>query len=226
MKRAFSAVVLALAACTAAGAAEYRNPILHADYSDPDAIRVGQTYYMTASSFNSAPGLPLLESRDMVHWELVGHALPQLVPQEMFERPQHGKGVWAPTLRHHDGKFWIFYPDPDQGIYVTTATDFRGPWSTPQLLAAGKGLIDPTPLWDDDGQAYLMYAYAMSRAGINNVLRLRKMSPDATHLLEEGKIVIDGSKYPTYHTLEGPKLYKARGYYYVFAPVGGVEYGW
>jgi len=227
MKRALSALALALAAAsTAAGAAEYRNPILHADYSDPDAIRVGQTYYMTASSFNSAPGLPLLESRDMVHWELVGHALPQLVPHEMFERPQHGKGVWAPTLRHHDGKFWIFYPDPDQGIYVTTATDFRGPWSAPQLLAAGKGLIDPTPLWDDDGQAYLMYAYAMSRAGINNVLRLRKMSPDATRLLDEGKIVIDGSKYPTYHTLEGPKLYKARGYYYVFAPVGGVEYGW
>jgi len=225
MRRTLCAVTLVLASAFA-GAAEYRNPILHADYSDPDAIRVGQTYYMTASSFNSAPGLPLLESRDMVNWELVGHALPQLVPHAMFERPQHGKGVWAPALRHHDGKFWIFYPDPDQGIYVTTAKDFRGPWSEPRLLVPGKGIIDPAPLWDDDGQAYLVYAWAMSRAGINNVLTLRKMAPDASRMLDEGKVIIDGKNYPTYHTVEGPKLYKARGYYYVFAPVGGVEFGW
>jgi beta-xylosidase len=225
MIRLICALALSLAAV--ASAAEYRNPVLHADYSDPDAIRVGQTYYMTASSFNSAPGLPLLESRDMVHWELVGHALPQLVPQAMFDKPQHGKGVWAPALRYHDGKFWIFYPDPDQGIYVTTASDFRGPWSTPHLLLPGKGIIDPAPLWDEDGKAYLIHAWAMSRAGINNIVTLRSMAPDASRLLDEqGKNIIDGKNYPTYHTVEGPKLYKARGYYYVFAPVGGVEYGW
>ncbi|MGO4381680.1 glycoside hydrolase family 43 protein [Pseudoduganella sp. RAF53_2] len=225
MKRLLCALVFAFTAC--AGAAEYRNPVLHADYSDPDAIRVGQTYYMTASSFNSAPGLPLLESRDMAHWELVGHALPQLVPLEMFEKPQHGKGVWAPALRHHDGKFWIFYPDPDQGIFVTTATNFRGPWSAPHLLLPGKGIIDPAPLWDDDGNAYLIHAWARSRAGINNILTLRSMAPDASRLLDDqGKTIIDGGAYTGYHTLEGPKLYKARGYYYVFAPVGGVEYGW
>jgi beta-xylosidase len=205
----------------------YKNPIIHADYSDPDAIRVGDTYYMTSSSFNNAPGLPLLQSKDMVNWELVGHALAQQIPLDVFAKPQHGKGVWAPCLRFHDNKFWIFYPDPDFGIYVITADKFTGPWSAPHLLLAGKGIIDPTPLWDDDDQAYLLHAWAKSRAGINNLLTLRRMSPDAKTMLDtEGKIVIDGNKIPNYKTLEGPKFYKHNNYYYVFAPAGGVETGW
>ena len=209
------------------GDGRYRNPVLHADYSDPDAIRVGDTYYMTSSSFNAVPGLPLLTSTDMVNWELVGHALPKLVPAERYATARHGEGVWAPSLRHHDGKFWIFYPDPDVGIFVTTATDFTGPWSEPRLLLPGKGIIDPTPLWDEDGKAYLLHAWARSRAGFNNVLTLRSMAPDASRLLDtEGKVVIDGNKLPNYRTLEGPKFYKADGYYYVFAPAGGVEEGW
>jgi beta-xylosidase len=209
------------------GDGRYRNPILHADYSDPDAIRVGDTYYMTSSSFNAAPGLPLLSSRDMVNWELVGHALPKLVPAERYATVRHGEGVWAPSLRHHDGKFWIFYPDPDLGIFVTTAEQFSGPWTEPRLLLPGKGIIDPTPLWDDDGKAYLLHAWAKSRAGFNNVLTLRAMAPDASRLLDtSGPIVIDGNKLPGYRTLEGPKFYKANGYYYVFAPAGGVEEGW
>jgi beta-xylosidase len=209
------------------GDGRYRNPVLHADYSDPDAIRVGDKFYMTASSFNNAPGLPLLESPDLVNWTLVGHALPRLVPAAAFERPQYGKGVWAPCLRWHDGRFWIFYPDPDQGVYVTTAEHFSGPWSEPRLLLAGRGIIDPTPLWDDDGNAYLLHAWAKSRAGINNVLTLRRMDAGATRMLDDaGLVIIDGERYPGYHTVEGPKFYKANGYYYVFAPAGGVEMGW
>ena len=130
-------------------------------------------------------------------------------------------------LRHHDGKFWIFYPDPDFGIYVVTASDFAGPWSAPHLLLPGKGIIDPAPLWDEDGKAWLIHAWAKSRSGINNILTLRSMSPDARRLLDtEGQVVIDGNKLPGYRTLEGPKLYKQDGWYYVFAPAGGVEEGW
>jgi hypothetical protein len=128
------------------GDGRYRNPILHADYSDPDVIRVGDKFYMTASSFNNAPGLPLLESPDLVNWTLVGHALPRLEPADVFARPQYGKGVWAPCLRWHDGRFWLFYPDPDYGVYVMTAEHFAGPWSAPRLLLAGRGIIDPAPL--------------------------------------------------------------------------------
>lgn len=209
------------------GDGRYQNPVLHADYSDPDAIRVGDTYYMTSSSFVNTPGLPLLTSKDMVNWELVGHALANLVPAERFATARHGEGVWAPCLRYHDGKFWIFYPDPDLGIFVITATHFDGPWTKPALLLPGKGMIDPTPLWDDDGKAYLLHGWAKSRAGFNNVLTLRSMAPDATRLLDtQGQILIDGNKLPGYKTLEGPKFYKANGYYYVFAPAGGVEEGW
>jgi len=209
------------------GDGRYQNPVLHADYSDPDAIRVGDTYYMTSSSFNSVPGLPLLQSKDLVNWELVGHALPKLVPEERYATARHGDGVWAPCLRYHDGKFWIFYPDPDVGIFVTTAERFTGPWSEPHLLLPGKGIIDPTPLWDDDGKAYLLHGWAKSRAGINNILTLRSMAPDGRRLLDgEGRTLIDGNKLPNYRTLEGPKFYKANGYYYVFAPAGGVEEGW
>jgi beta-xylosidase len=209
------------------GNGKYQNPVLNADYSDPDAIRVGDTYYLTSSSFNSAPGLPLLQSKDMVNWQLVGHALPKQVPLAHFATPRHGGGVWAPCLRHHDGKFWIFYPDPDHGVYVTTATDFAGPWSEPHLLLPGKGIIDPSPLWDDDGKAYLVHAWAKSRAGVNNRLTVRSMAPDGSRLLDSaGKVIVDGDRLAGYRTLEGPKFYKHDGYYYVFAPAGGVEHGW
>lgn len=208
------------------GDGTYQNPILFADYSDPDAIRVGDDYWLTASSFSHVPGLPILHSRDLVNWELVAHALPRLVPEEVFATPQHGKGVWAPSVRHHDGKFWIYYPDPDFGLYVITATDPRGPWSKPALVRAGRGLIDPCPLWDEDGSVYLIHGWAKSRAGFANVLTLLKLAPDGHSVAEDLGIVINGDKLPNYTTLEGPKLYKRDGWYYVFAPAGGVKPGW
>ena len=208
------------------GDGTYRNPVLHADYSDPDAIRVGDDFWMTASSFGHVPGLPILHSRDLVNWTLVNHALPALVPAAHFARPRHGEGVWAPALRHHAGRFWIFYPDPDFGLYVITADDPRGHWSEPRLLLAGRGLIDPCPLWDNDGRAWLIHGWAKSRSGINNRLTLHEMSPDGTGVLDEGRVVIDADQLPGWRTLEGPKLYKHDGWYYVFAPAGGVAEGY
>ncbi|QJR82812.1 glycosyl hydrolase 43 family protein [Alteromonas pelagimontana] len=205
---------------------EYRNPVLHLDYSDPDVVAVDGNYYMTASSFNTAPGLPVLHSTDLVNWKLINYALPKQVPLDHFATPRHGEGVWAPNIRFHDDKFWIFYPDPDFGIYVTTATDPAGQWSAPKLILPGQGLIDPTPLWDDDGKAYLLHAWAKSRAGFNNVLSLREMAPDTGWVSEDYTNVVDGNKLPGYRTIEGPKFYKRNGYYYIFAPAGGVETGW
>src|SRR5262249_10452772 len=158
------------------GDGRYRNPILFADYSDPDAIRVGDDYWLTASSFNHVPGLPILHSRDLVNWTLVKHALPALVPRAHFSVPRHGEGVWAPSLRFHAGRFWIFYPDPDFGLYVVTATDPRAKWSDPILVKAGRGFIDPCPLWDADGKVYLIHGWARSRAGINNLVTLHELS--------------------------------------------------
>lgn len=205
------------------GDGTYRNPILYADYSDPDVIRHGDDFWMTASSFNCTPGLPILHSTDLVNWTLVNHAV-ENIPGERYHEVQPGCGVWAPSIRFHAGKFWIFFPLVDEGIYVTTATDPRGQWSEPQLVQAGRGLIDPCPLWDDDGQAYLVHAYAHSRSGIKHQLRIVPMTPDGTRLLGEGKIVFhEPERHPT---LEGPKFLKRDGWYYILAPAGGVATGW
>ncbi len=208
------------------GDGTYRNPVLFADYSDPDVIRVGDDYYLTSSSFNCVPGLPILHSKDLVNWRIVNHALPRQIPEDVFDQPQHGNGVWAPCLRFHDHTFYLYYPDPDFGIYVVTATDPSKAWSKPVLVKSGRGLIDPTPYWDEDGQAYLLHAWAKSRAGFNNVLTLHKMSADGLRVTDEGRVVIDGNKLAGYGTLEGPKLYRRAGWYYIFAPAGGVSDGW
>ncbi|MFY7826583.1 MAG: glycoside hydrolase 43 family protein [Flectobacillus sp.] len=206
------------------GDGTYKNPVLHADYSDPDAIRVGNYYYLVSSSFENIPGLPILRSSDLVNWKIIGNALMFQSPTEVFSMPQHGKGVWAPAIRYYKGEFLIYFPDPDFGIYVVRAKNPAGPWSAPVLVEAGKGLIDPCPFWDEDGKAYLIHGFAGSRAGIKSFLVLKSLNSDGTKVLDAGKIIIDGHE--TDPTLEGPKIYKRKGFYYVFAPAGGVATGW
>ncbi|MCI1777730.1 MAG: glycoside hydrolase 43 family protein [Paenibacillus lautus] len=205
------------------GDGTFVNPVLHADYSDPDVIRVGEDFYMTASSFGHLPGLPILHSKDLINWRIMNHVLPR-IDLPGYDVPQHGNGVWAPALRFHDGKYWVFYGHPDVGILMSTARDPAGSWTPLHLVQEGKGLIDPCPFWDDDGQAYLVHAFAKSRCGIKHLLRMCRMSPDGKELLDEGQIVFDGTE--RHPTMEGPKLYKRNGYYYIFAPAGGVSTGW
>ncbi|MEO7266290.1 MAG: glycoside hydrolase 43 family protein [Ferruginibacter sp.] len=205
------------------GNGSFKNPIINADYSDPDAIRVGDDYYLIASSFNHVPGIPILHSKDLVNWTLIGHALNQLTPQDHFNKVQHGGGVWAPSIRYHKGEFYIYYPDPDFGIYLIKAKNILGPWSDPILVEAGKGLIDPCPLWDDSN-AYLVHAYAGSRAGIKSLIVIKQLNKDGSKTIDAGVIVYDGHENDP--TIEGPKLYKRNGYYYIFAPAGGVSTGW
>jgi beta-xylosidase len=206
------------------GNGSYKNPILHADYSDPDVVRVGDDFYMVSSSFDAVPGLPILHSKDLVNWTIIGHAFKQQIPVDHFSKTQHGNGVWAPSIRYHQNEFYIYYPDPDFGIYLTKAKDIKGPWSEPVLVEAGKGLIDPCPLWDDDGKVYLVHAYAGSRAGIKSVIVVKQLNADGTKVMDEGKLVYDGHEVDP--TIEGPKFHKRNGYYYIFAPAGGVSTGW
>ncbi|UCS92875.1 glycoside hydrolase 43 family protein [Echinicola marina] len=206
------------------GDGTFINPVLHADYSDPDLCKVGDDFYMTASSFNASPGLPILHSKDLVNWNLVGYALDRLPPFDHFSMPQHGNGVWAPAIRFHDGEYYIYWGDPDFGIYMVKTKDPAGDWEEPVLVEAGKGLIDPCPLWDEDGKAYLSHAFAGSRAGIKSVLVVKPLSPDGTKTIGPGKLVFDGHE--NHPTVEGTKFYKRNGYYYIFAPAGGVSTGW
>jgi beta-xylosidase len=205
------------------GDGTYKNPIIFADYSDPDVIRHGDDFYLVASSFNCAPGLPILHSKDLVNWTILGHVF-QNYPLPGFNVPQHGNGVWAPSLRFHNGEFYVYIGDPDHGIFMSKAANPAGPWTELHLVRVAKGWIDPCPFWDDDGNAYLVHAWAKSRSGIKSILTINRMSPDGTKLLDDGKAIFDGTV--DHPTMEGPKLYKRNGYYYVFAPAGGVSEGW
>lgn len=208
----------------------YLNPVLHADYSDPDVIRVGDDYYMTASSFNCVPGLPILHSKDLVNWNIVNYALKELYlegvnPIDFFDIPQHGKGVWAPCIRYHKGEYMIYWGDPDFGIYVVKTKDILSDWEKPILVLPGKGRIDPSPLFDDDGRVYLVHAWAGSRAGFNSIMTLCELNADGTKAIGEEVLIYDGND-GVNHTVEGGKFYKKDGYYYMLAPAGGVATGW
>ncbi|WP_027453493.1 glycoside hydrolase 43 family protein [Segatella baroniae] len=212
---------------------KYRNPIIDADYSDPDVCRVGNDYYMTSSSFANFPGLQILHSTDLVNWELIGSAfkdgypvLPEYQGTDLdwHKKIQHGNYVWAPSIRYHDGWFYIYCGDPDQGLFMTKTRNPRETWSEPVWVMKGKGLIDCCPLWDEDGKAYLSHGCAGSRAGIKSVLFVAPMSPDGTKVIGPSQIVYDGHE--DQPTIEGTKFYKRNGYYYIFSPAGGVKYGW
>lgn len=200
----------------------YRNPILYADYSDPDVIRVGEDYYMVASSFTYLPGVPILHSKDLVHWHIINYAVREL-PFEKYDRPSHGSGTWAPSIRYHDSTFFIFIPLPDEGIYVARSQDIYGEF-TLNCLVPSKGWIDPCPFWDADGRAYMVFAYAKSRCGIKHRLSLVEITPDCTGLIGEPELIFNGEEIAP--TIEGPKMYAHDGYYYIFAPAGGVAEGW
>lgn len=206
------------------GNGKYKNPILHVDYSDPDVCAGKDGYYMTASSFNSIPGLPILHSNDLVNWQLVGYGLQNQFPIEHYRTVRHGDGVWAPSIRYHNGEYYIYWGDPDFGIYMVKTKDPKGVWEEPVLVKEAKGIIDTCPFWDEDGKAYLSYAFAGSRANVKTVLMLSELTPDGTKLIGNPALVFDGHDGHT--TVEGSKMYKRDGYYWIMAPAGGVKPGW
>ncbi|MFV0536440.1 MAG: glycoside hydrolase 43 family protein [Dysgonomonas sp.] len=208
------------------GNGKYKNPIIYADYSDPDLCRVGDDYYMTASSFNCIPGLPILHSKDLVNWTIIGYAISKMPDYASFKPDgvNHGGSVWAPAIRYHKGEFYIYYGDPDLGIFMTKTKDPAGEWEPLVLVKEGKGLIDSCPLFDEDGQVYLAHGFAGSRAGIKSLLAVTRLTPDGKKAIGESKIIYEGHDIDP--TVEGPKFYKRNGYYYIFAPAGGVATGW
>ena len=230
---AFSAG-LALAVGASAADKTYTNPILYADYSDPDVIRVGDRFVMVASSFHFSPGIPVLESRDLVHWRIAGNVLPHLPFGPLYDMPgphtlddattrpiggtKYASGVWAPAIRYHAGRYYVYWPTPDEGVFMASAASLAGPWTKPVQLLAGPGYEDPCPFWDDDGSAWLIHG----KVGAGPLI-LHRMSADGTRVLDDGVVVAeDKQRLPV---LEGPKLIKRDGWYYIFAPTGGVGTG-
>lgn len=203
------------------GNGTYKNPVLFSDYSDPDILRAGDKYYLVASSFHFMPGIPVLESRDLVNWRIIGHVFSRLDIDPRYSLiggNRYGQGAWAPSLRFHNGLFYVYFPTPQEGIFMSSARSPVGPWTKPVAVIAGRGYEDPCPFWDDDGNAYLLHG----RVGAGPLV-LHRMSPDGKRVLDDGKVIVDDKK--LLPTLEGPKLYKRNGYYYIFAPFGGVGTG-
>jgi beta-xylosidase len=197
------------------GDGTYKNPILNADYSDPDVCRVGKDYYMVCSEFHFM-GMPVLHSQDLVNWKYVGMIYRRLDMDGAYDRMERfSSGTWAPSIRYHDGKFWVYVCTPDEGLYMTTATDAAGPWEPFTEVKRISGWEDPCPFWDDDGQAYVGH----SRLGGGPII-IHKMSADGKTLLDEGKTVYEGP------TAEGTKIFKRNNFYYLVIPEGGVSGGW
>ena len=236
-------ILVALSGCGATttapvATAKYRNPILYADYSDPDVIRVEDSYYLVASTFHFSPGLPVLESKDLVHWTIVGHAVDKLDFDPAYDLPgpvefddatdsikfvkttahRYAAGIWAPSIRFHNSRFYVYFATPTEGVFMVSSLSPAGPWSAPVKVIAQPGLEDPCPFWDDDGRAYLVH----SKVGAGPLI-LHRMAPDGRSVLDAGKVIVeDPQRLPV---LEGPKLLKRRGYYYIFAPYGAVSEG-
>lgn len=202
----------------------YQNPIIYSDYSDPDVIRKNDTFYMIASSFNHTPGVPVLKSKNLVDWKLIGHVFEEL-PFERYKDVCHGDGAWAPSLRYHNKKFYACIPFPDDGIYVSSCTDIeKGDWSKPWCLIPLKGLEDPCPIWIKD-KCYLVVGFAKSRIGFNSCLGLYEVRPDLKEVISDTyTIIYDG--HDMNPTIEGPKFNTRNGWIYIMAPAGSVKTGW
>jgi beta-xylosidase len=193
------------------GNGRYRNPVLPADYSDLDAIRVGEDYYAISSTFQFSPGMAILHSRDLVNWSTVGHAVPDLTeisPELNWTRMnRYGRGIWAGTIRYHAGRFWIYFGTPDEGYFMTSAKQPEGPWEPLHQLLHAPGWDDCAPFWDDDGKGYFIGTHFSDGYKIH----LWQMSPDNRSLIPESDRVIYQSK-----GSEANKLYKFNDFYYHF----------
>ncbi len=201
---------------------EYKNPILQEDFSDPDVIKVGDDFFLVASSFNYMPGVPILQSKDMVHFRLINYVYDFL--DERYDRVIHGGGSWAPSLRYHDDTFYCLIPMPDDGIYETHTKDIYGKWSEPRLVIPQKGLEDPCPIWINQ-KCYVAVAFAKSRMGFNSKIGLYEMKEDLSECLSENdEIIYDGQNQNP--LIEGPKFNQRNGYIYIMAPAGSVKTGW
>ncbi len=203
---------------------KYKNPIILGDYSDPDVIRYKDSFYLISSSFNHTPIIPILKSKNLVDWKLIRYVDDKL-PFDRFKDVCHGEGVWAPSIRFHNGYFYIAVPFPDEGIWIYRTDDIENGKFECWPLIEGRGYEDPCPIWTNDGRCFVVFAFVKSRIGFNSCLAIHEVTPDLkSTITKDYKIIFDGHN--TQPTIEGPKFYYRNDMYYILAPAGSVKTGW
>lgn len=202
----------------------FNNPILPGFYPDPSICRVGEEYYMINSSFAFFPGIPIFKSTDLVNWEQIGHVLDR-ESQLNLDGAGYSGGIFAPTIRYHDGAFYVITTNMGNGgNFIVTAKDPKGPWSDPYWIKDANG-IDPSLFWDDDGRAY----YIGTRTSKNpeymgdHEIWLQEIDLEKMELIGESYILWKGAlKNASF--VEGPHLYKINGFYYLLISEGGTQH--
>lgn len=189
----------------------YRNPVLPGDYSDIDCIRVGSDYYAISSTFQYSPGMVVLRSKDLVNWAIIGHVVADLTeigPGMNWDRMgRYGRGIWAGAIRHHAGRFWVYFGTPDEGYFMSSAKDPAGPWAPLHRMTQEGGWDDCCPFWDDDGQGYFVGTHF--KDGYKTWLY--KLTPDGRDLVPESRVLINEGS-----AREASKLFKVGDTYYHF----------
>lgn len=196
----------------------YQNPILSGTNPDPSICRVGDDYYLVTSSFEYFPGVPIYHSKDLVHWRQIGHALTR-ESQLPLSQAESSKGIFAPTIRHHDGTFYVITTNMEGGgSFYVTATDPAGPWSDPIWIQESVFTMDPSLFFDDDGKVY----YTRHGEGQNGAVFQAEIDVSTGHLKDVPRRTWEGTGdiWP-----EGPHLYKRAGWYYLLISEGGTSYG-
>ncbi len=197
------------------GNGTYVNPVLPADYSDLDAIRVGDDYYAISSTMQFSPGMVVLHSKDLINWEIAGHVVDDLTrisPQLNWDRMNsYGRGIWAGSIRYYNNKFWVYFGTPDDGFFMSSATNPAGPWEPVHHLWSVSGWDDCCSFCDDDGQLYFIATnFAVDPKNNKKYnIHLFRMTPDGKRLIMESDSIIHQS-----NGSEANKLYKINGLYY------------
>jgi len=202
---------------------ELHNPVLSGFNPDPSIVRVGSTYFLACSSFEYLPGIPVYSSQDLRSWQLIGNVATR--PGQLHVAGvATGLGAWAPTIRHHDGRFWLVITVVGQGALVFTADDAAGPWSDPVLLDGLNG-IDPDIAWDDEGNCYITFSgLILSGEGMGRHLGIQqvRVNPLTGEVLEAPRPLWSGTglMFP-----EAPHLYRIGEHWYLMIAEGGTERG-
>lgn len=191
------------------GDGTYTNPVIAADFPDPDVIFVDDTYYMVSTTMFVFPGVTVLKSKDLVNWEYCSNAVPRFDFSKCYDLDschRYSHGQWATSMKYHDGKFYLLFITLDEGGFLCTASKAEGPW---ELRKLPKGFYDPGLFFDDDGRIYVTHGYSK--------ISVTELNPDFSPKTKDSLVFTGDIR----RGLEGMHVYKINGYYYLYGTYGG-----